>query len=181
ERILRRIERRGVKLHELHVGEPCPGTMSNRETITGGDDGVGGIAEDLATTPRREDGDVGDDLDGPSGDARANADTLVALDDQVEHTRFLDDADALARVHSLDERARDFSACLVAVRVDDAILRVCCFAAELEVTSWIEIEAGTGRLQLANACRPFLDEDRHRRGVAERRASRERVASMQLR
>ncbi len=86
-----------------------------------------------------------------------------------------------ALAHARDERARDLGAGLVAVRVDDAILRVRRLAAEHEPPVRIEIEVRAGGLQLAHARRPFLDQHLHRRRVAERRARGERVLPVQRR
>ncbi len=84
-----------------------------------------------------------------------------------------------ASSHARDERARDLGAGLVAVRVDDAILRVRRLASELEPARRIEIEVRAGGLQLAHARRSFFDQHLHRRRVAERRAGGERVLPVQ--
>ena len=84
-------------------------------------------------------------------------------------------------LHARDERSRDLGAGLIAVRVDDPILRVRRLAAELQAALRIEIEVGAGGLQLAHARRPFFDEHLHRRRVAERGAGGERVLPVQRR
>src|SRR5690242_20450710 len=104
-----------MELHEFHVRQTSAGAMSNRETIARRDDRICGVAIDLSTPAGREHGDIGDDLGGAPGDTRARADALAPSHDQVEHPRFLDDADPLALVHAIDERARDFGTGLLAV------------------------------------------------------------------
>src|SRR5690242_18625074 len=73
QRILRRVERRWMKLNELHVGEPRARAMSNCETVTRGDHRIRRVAVHLAAAASREDGDVGDDLHRAAGDAGAHA------------------------------------------------------------------------------------------------------------
>ena len=108
-------------------------------------------------------------------DARAHADARAATHDEIEHARFLEHANALGVAHASHERARDLGAGLIAVRVDDAILRVRRLAPELEPAARIEIELRAGGLQLANARRAFFDQHLHRRRVAQRRTRGERV------
>ena len=73
ERILRRVERRRMELHELHVGERHAGAMRDRVAVAGGDDRIRRVAIDLAAPAGGEHGRVGDDLDRAPGDARAHA------------------------------------------------------------------------------------------------------------
>ena len=75
ERILRRVERRRMELHELHVGERDAGAMRDREAVARRDDRIRRVAIDLAAAARREHGRVGDDLGRAAGDARAHADS----------------------------------------------------------------------------------------------------------
>src|SRR5205823_4819454 len=131
-----------MELDELHVGESSSGAMSNCETVARRHDRIGGVSKDLSAATGGENGYVGNDLGGATGDARANPDAFIASDDEIEHPGFLDHADAFALVHAIDERARHLGAGLIAVRVDDTILRVRRFAAELEIARWIEVERG---------------------------------------
>src|SRR5207244_2627934 len=85
------------------------------------------------------------------------------------------------RAHTSHERAGDLGAGLVAVRVDDAVLRVRGLPAEHQTARRIEIEVSASGLQLADAGWTFLDEYLHRSGIAQRRARRERVLPMQTR
>ena len=100
---------------------------------------------------------------------------------KFEHARFLEHFDLRRFAHARDERARDLGAGLVAVRVDDAVLRVRRLASQLQMAGGIEIEVGAGDLQLAHARRPFFDEHLHGGRVAERGAGGQRVAPMELR
>ena len=83
--------------------------------------------------------------------------------------------------HARDERPRDLGPGLVAVRVDDAVLRVRRFASEREASARIEVEVRAGGLQFAHARRPFFDEHLDGRRIAQRRARGERVLTVQRR
>src|SRR5687768_17419834 len=54
ERVLRCIERGGMELDELHVGQLRAGTVRDREAIACGDDGVRRVAVDLAAAAGRQ-------------------------------------------------------------------------------------------------------------------------------
>ena len=82
---------------------------------------------------------------------------------------------------AIDERARDLGARLIAVRVDDTILRMRCLASELEIARRIEVERGTGGLKLAHSRRAFFDEHLNRRGVTQCRTGGECIAPVELR
>jgi hypothetical protein len=155
--------------------------MSNCETIAGRHYGIGRVSIRLPTPARCEHRHVGDDLRGASGDARTHADAFSTADDEVEHACFLDDSDALTLVDTIDESARDLGAGLIAVCVDDAVLRVRRLTTELEIPRRIEVEVRPGSLQLTHARRPFLDKYLDGGGVTERRARSECVAPVQLR
>ena len=181
ERVLRRVERGGMELHELHVGERHAGAVRDGVAVARGDHRVGRVAEDLAAATRREHGRVGDDLHRLAGHARAHAERRAPRHDEVQHARPLEHADPLARPYALDERARDLGAGLVAVRVHDAVRRVRRLAAELELAARVEVELGARRLQLAHAGRPLLHQHLDRRRVAQRRTRGERVAPVERR
>src|SRR5436190_20647068 len=99
-----------MKLHKLHIRQPRSRAMSNCETIAGGDNRIRRVTEHLTAPACREDRNVGNDLNGATGDTRANANALASLDDEVEDSRFLDDADAFTLVDAVDQRAGDFRA-----------------------------------------------------------------------
>jgi hypothetical protein len=135
-----------MKLHELHISQTSACAMSNRETVARRDDGIGRVSIHLATATGREHGNVGDDLGGASGDARAHADAFSTADDEVQHASFLDDSDSLTFVDTIDESARDLGAGLIAVRVDDPVFRMRGLSTELEIPGRIEIEVRAGGL-----------------------------------
>src|SRR4051812_45304760 len=118
QRILGGVEGRRMKLNELHIGEPRARAMSNCETIASGDDRIRRVAVHLTAAAGGEHRDVGDDLDGSTGNAGAHSQTLRALDEEIEYACLLDDTDPIALVHALDECARDLGAGLIAVGVD---------------------------------------------------------------
>src|SRR6185503_20412983 len=85
----------------------------------------------------------------------------------------------LRLTHARHERSRHLGTRLIAMRVDDAVLRVCRFASKLKTTLGIEVEISAGGLQLSHARRPLLDEHLDRGGITERRAGGQRVLPMQ--
>ena len=129
----RRVERGRMELHELHVRERHAGAMGDREAVARRDDRIRRVTIDLAAAARGQHRRVGDDLGRPARDARAHAETAVASHDQVEHARLLEHADALRLAHPRDERARDLRTRLIAVRMNDPVLRVRRLASELEL------------------------------------------------
>ena len=87
ERILRRVERRRMELHELHVGERDAGAMRDRVAVARRDHRIRRVPIDLAAAARREHRRVGDDLRRAPFDARAHADARAAPHDELEHAR----------------------------------------------------------------------------------------------
>ena len=167
ERIFRRVERRGMELHELHVGERHARAMRDGVAVSGRDDGIRGVAIHLPASAGREHGDVRNDLRCRASHAGSHADARVAVHDQIQETRFLEDAHAFAATHTVHECARDFGARLIAVRVHDALARVRGFASETQASgSRLEIELCPRGLELAYARRPLFHEHLHRGGVA---------------
>src|ERR1051326_4773526 len=94
--ILGRIQCRRMELHEFHVGQSCSRAMSNCDTIACRNHRIRRVSVDLSAATGRQDGDVGNDLDGAAGDARADADALATLHDEVQYSRLLDDTHAVA-------------------------------------------------------------------------------------
>jgi hypothetical protein len=169
-----------MKLNELHVREPSTGAMSNCETIASGDHRIRSVAIYLTASSRGEDRDIGDDLNRPAGDAGANTNALIATHEEVEHPCLFDHADAVTLVNPIDEGARHFGARLIAMRVNDSVLRVRGFTSQLEIARWVEVEMRTRCLKLADPCRTFFDEDLYRRRITQCRAGSEGVSSVKL-
>ena len=90
----------------------------------------------------------------------------AAIDDEVEDARLLEHRDPLALLHADAQRACDFGAGLIAVRVDDPIARVGGFLAQHELAIRAEVEPCARGLQLAYARRSFLHEHLDRGRVA---------------
>jgi hypothetical protein len=145
ERILRSVERRRMKLHELHVSEPRAGAVRNRVTVAGRYLRVRGIAIHLAAATGREHGCIGDDLDRLARHRRANTVADSAFHDQLQNSRLLQHFDALGCLDALDERARHLCSRLIAVRVNNPAARVRGLTAQLEIPSRLEIEMRSGR------------------------------------
>jgi hypothetical protein len=130
------------------VGWNCTnsGAVRDRVAVAGGDHRIRRVAVHLAAAARREHRRVGDDVGRSALHARAHADARAAPHDQLQHTRLLEDADLLRGAHTRDERARDFGAGLVAVRMDDAVLRVRGLSSQREPPARVEVEVRAGRL-----------------------------------
>ena len=121
EGILGGVERGGVELHEFHVRELHACAVGNGVAVAGRDNGVRRVSIDLATATSREHGGVGNDLHRPAGDAGAHAAASSAVDDEIQHTRLLEDRDTLAFLNARTQGASNFGSGLVAVRVYDAM------------------------------------------------------------
>jgi tetratricopeptide (TPR) repeat protein len=185
ERVLAGVERGGMELHELHVGETRAGAVRDREAVAGGDLRVGRVAVDLPAAARREHRRVRHDLHRAPGDARAHAGHLRAVavvdEQQVEHARRLVHRDVAALADLLHERARHLRARLVALRVHDALAGMRRFLPQLEVAVGVEVEARPRGLQLPHARRSLLHEHLHGGRVAQRRAGGQRILTVELR
>jgi hypothetical protein len=170
-----------VELHKLHVGEPHARTMGDRESIAGRDNRIRGVSIDLTAATRRQDGRVSDDFSRTTLDARDNTVANASTHDEIEHTCALEHPYPRRILHSRDERPRDLRAGLIAVRMDDAILRMGSFASKLQLPDRVQIKVRTCGLQLTHARRTFLDEHLHGSRIAQRRTRRERILSVQRR
>ncbi len=155
------------------------GTKRHGVAVAGGHHGIGGIAIELSAAAGGDHGGVGHDLRGAPFDGHAHTAAFAVLHDQLQRARALQDPHAVAAVHALDERRRHLGARAVAVRVDDPVARVRPLAPQAEVATRFEIEARTGRGQLAHARRSLRDEHAHRARVAQGRAGGQRVAAVQ--
>ena len=170
-----------MELYELHVGEPHVCAMRDREAIAGRDLRIGRVLVHLATAAGGEHGRIGDDLHRAPGDTGAHAGALPVRHDEVEDARGLEHADALALAHPLDQRAGDLGPRLITMCVHNAVSRMRRFVPEIEIAVGTEVEVGAGDVQLAHPRRPLLHQHRNRRGVAQRRARRQRVLTMERR
>ena len=168
-----------MKLHELHVGERHAGSMRDRIAVARRHHRVRRVPINLPASTRGQHRRVSENVGGPPGNAGADADALPAVHEQVEHARALEHLDVLAVADASDESPRHLGAGLVAVGVNDAILRVCRLASQLEPAAGVEVEVGTGGLELAHARRPFLHQ--HGGRIAQRGARGQGVLSMQRR
>ncbi len=81
---------------------------------------------------------------------------------------------------SLDQCARDFCTCLIAVCVDDSSPRVRCLATQFEIAARLEIEMRPRGLQLTHTRRSFLHQNFDGFRVAQCRTCSERISTMQL-
>src|SRR5688500_7113403 len=133
ERILWRIERGRVELHELHVRQSRSSSVRDRIAVSRCDLRIRRVAIHLAAPTSREHGRIRDDLDRFSRDRCPDAVAHSVLNYQLEDSRFLEYLDSLACRYACDERARDLSAGLVSVRMHDPAARVGRFPPELEV------------------------------------------------
>jgi hypothetical protein len=170
-----------MELDEFHVGERDARPMRDRVAVSRRDHRVRRVPVHLTATARGEHRRIGDDVGGAPFHARAHADARAAPHDQLEHAGLLEHADLLRAAHARDERPRDLGPGLVAVRVDDAVLRVRRFSSKREASARIEVEVRAGGLQLTHARRAFFDQHLDGGGIAQRRARGERVLPVQSR
>ena len=181
QRVLGRVERGGVELHEFHVGQSCARTVRDRVAVAGRDLGVRGVPVELPAPAGREHRRVGDDLHGAARDTRLHAGAASVHDDEVQRACALEHRDVRAVAHALDQRSRDLRAGLVAVRVHDPLARVRGLLAEREPAGRVGVEPRADRRELPHALRPLGDEHLHGRRVAQRGSSRQRVEPVEFR
>jgi hypothetical protein len=169
-----------MELHEFHVGELHAGPMCDRVSVTGRNLRIGRVAIDLAASSSRENGCVGNYLDGLAGFRRPNAAAHSIRHDEIQNASFLENLYLLAFAHSLDQCARDFSSGLIAMSVHNASSRVRRFPAELEFSARLEVEVGSGSVQLTDSCRAFLDQYFDRFRIAKRSTGSQSITAMEL-
>src|SRR4030095_8371841 len=132
--ILGRVERGGVELHELHVGELHPRAASDSVDGACRDNWVRRVSVDLAAAAGGEHGGVGNDLDRVARYARAHAAASSAIDDEIQNTRLLEHGYAVAVLNARAQRAGDLRSGLITVCVHDAMARVSRFSPQLELS-----------------------------------------------
>lgn len=181
QRILGRVQRRGMELHELHVAQLHARPVRHGEAVPRGHLRIGGIAIDLAAPARGQHGCVGDYLGGHPGHARPHAAAAVAVHYQVEHARLLHHLDLIRLTHAGNERRRHLGARLVAVRMHYAPARVCGLVAQLQPSGGTEIEVSARCVQFSNAGRALLHQHLHRGSVTQGCSGRQSVPPVQLR
>ncbi len=162
----------GVELHELQVGDLGSRAQGERDTVAGGDRGVGRGGEDLAHAAGRQDDRGG--VHGAhavvlalahhvQGHARG---TAVGVREEIQDERVLDGAHA-PRTNRLDQRAGDLRAGRVAARVRDPAPVVAALAGELQAALLRLVEVGARLDEPAHGVRALGDEDPHRVLVAQ--------------
>ena len=103
------------------------------------------------------------------------------MHNEIQHARLFEHLDARTSAHARHQRARDFDAGLVAMRMHDALARVRRLSAQAKAPgARVEVECGAGRLKLADASGPLLHQHFHGRCVAKRGASSKGVAPVQF-
>src|SRR2546423_3476669 len=169
-----------MKLNELHVGERSARAMRDCVAIAGRNLRIRRVPVDLSASSRRQHGRIGDYLDGFPSDRGANTIYDTILCDEVENSSLLEDFDPLGLLHALDQSARDFGACLIAVRVYNASPGVRGLSTELEVSAGLQVELRTRGRQFADARGTFFDEEFDCFRVSEGSTRCQSVLSMQL-
>jgi hypothetical protein len=167
-------------LYELHVGQTYSGAVRDCVAIPRGNDGVCGIAVDLAASTCGKHGGIGTDLDRVTGNAGANTRATSVFDDQFQDASAFQHPCARAFLDALDEGARDFGSRAITVGVDDPPSRVGRFPSEPKRAIGCEVEFSPGYLQFAYARRSFLDQYAYRFFVAQGSAGGEGILRVEL-
>ena len=135
----RHIESRGMKLHELQVGDPCSGEPPEHDAVAGGDRRVRGFRKHLPGTASGQEHRRGFDdvFTGRTGESRTDASTVP--NNQVVGTRITLHAHPPMRRHAFPEGAPDFPPGGI-TRMQDAASTVCGLAAERQSSPVIAVE-----------------------------------------
>src|SRR5665213_3061335 len=104
-----------MELDELHIGEFGTGAMRYGVAVAGRDCGIRSVSVNLPAPPGCEDRRVRNELGRLPRYRGTYTDADAVIQNQVEHSSLLRDANAWSCAHSLDETAGDFRAGLVTV------------------------------------------------------------------
>jgi hypothetical protein len=170
-----------MELNELHVSELRSCAMRDRKSVARRNLRIGGVLVDLSAPTCRQDGSIGNYLDGLPGNSRPDSNTLAVGDYQVEHTGLLEHANAFRFPDAGYQGSGYFGSRLVTVSVHDPAAGMRGLFAKHEVPARIQIERCAGSLELADPRRTFLDQDLHRLRIAEGASGREGVFAMKFR
>ena len=115
------VQRGGVELHELDVGDHRAGPEGERDAVAGGDHRVRRDLEQLAHAAGRDDRVVSTDLHRRTrGIQRPHPDAPAALDHQIHREAAFPNVDEIQRVNRGNECPLDLGPGGVAARVHDA-------------------------------------------------------------
>jgi 3-dehydroquinate synthase len=174
-------ERRRMKLDELEIRDARAGVIGERDAVAGGDRRIRGFAKHAAGAAggeqRRPRVDLATDI---LGIEIRHADHTSVVDEHFGDERVIDDRDVRERADAVPQRASDFAAGCIAC-VQHAANGVRGLTPERGPAARIEIESRAPVDELAHVARTFLDEDAHRRFVAQAVAGARRVGCVQRR
>ena len=176
------VQRRGVELHELHVGRRDTGPQRHGHAVAGGLRRVGGDREELAGATGGQHDMVGPHLDGTAaaaGRQGPHAHAAAALDQEIEGEPAFEHGAGRA-VGGVDEGALDLRAGGGATGVHDARPGVASLARQRQQAGGLAVELDPEGDQLVHAARPLVDEDAHGLLVAQSGAGRQRVGQVQV-
>ena len=167
------VQRRGVELDELDVGDHRTGPKRHRHSVAGGDHRVRGDREDLAHAAGRQYHRAGehrtDTLLGTLAEhvQRHPAGPAGRVLEQVDHERMLDQPDPRVPPHRRMQRPLHLRPGRVAAGVHDPVRVVAAFPGQHEPAVRVPVELGTPAHQLPYPCRPLGDQHLDRRRIAQ--------------
>ena len=173
------IERGGMELHELHVGQRRAGPRGQRQALADGAQRVGGVGIEPAQPAGRQHDPAARQQAGVGRASRQHAGDAAVVDQQAAGFQPLDHRDRGRGLHGGDQGAHDRGARAVARDMDDAAAGVRRLQAERQAAGRIAVEHHAVALELD-------DGGRRRRGdaagdgrIAEAVAGRQGVGGVQ--
>jgi hypothetical protein len=175
------VERRGVELHELQVGDACAGMKSERNTVASRHGRVGRFAKDLPGAARRKQSRVRPDLVRLSALVEIpRSERDAALDDQLGHERMIDGRQRWQSANALMQDAPDLPAGGISC-MEHSPDRVSSLSPQRGTPVRTAIELGSPLEKLVNVGDPVLDQHGDCRLVAQSITGAYRICGMKCR
>ena len=174
------VQRGGVELHELEVGDRGAGAHGHGDAVAGGEGGVGGDGEALTGAARRDEHVASPHRRRTLGRDPVDPHDAAVLEQELGSQPAFADVGART-LHRGDQRPLDFGAGGVTPRVHDPGDGVPALARAGEVVAAIGlVEVRAQGDELADPGRTLAGQHPHRVDVAETRTRDQRVRPVQL-
>ena len=174
------VQRRGVKLHELDIGDLRARPVGHRHAVAGSYGGIGGIQEHAPQPAGRQQDRARADRNVAHGLGVVERRAAHSLgQQQIGGGRIAAKRHVGKRGRLVVERARDLAPRRIAVRMQDAVAAVRAFAGECQPGS-LAVELRAPVDELPDGSGSFLHQGAHRRAVAEAVSRVQRVPLVQF-
>ena len=173
------IERGGMELHELHVGQRRAGPCRQRQPLADGAQRIGGVGVEPAQSAGRQHDPAARQQAGIGRTRRQHAGNAAVVDQQAAGFQPLDHRDRGRGLHRGDQGAHDRGPRTVARDMDDAAAGVRRLQAERQAAGRIADEHHAVALQLDDGGGRRRGDAAGDGGIAEAIAGRQRVGGVQ--